>query len=96
MMRDRTFAPSPVPNAVRSADGKVLTAPAGWVLLPPLDAALIRRVKATGEHWVVQENNGRKVYSVYSRGVWAPKNTIDRIQGELGTERASEGFAKKK
>ena len=34
--------------------------PEGWVLLPPGDAALTRRVKATGAHWIVQE---RKVAS---------------------------------
>jgi hypothetical protein len=41
-----TFNAGPTPNTVRTADGKVLTVPAGWVLLPPGDAALTRRVKA--------------------------------------------------
>ena len=48
-----TFTPGPTPNTVRAADGKVLTVPEGWVLLPPGDAALTRRVKAAGDHWVV-------------------------------------------
>ena len=92
-MTDNTFTPGPTPNTVRSADGKVLTAPEGWVLLPPGDAALTRRVKAAGDHWVVQEKKGRKVFS---RGVWAPAATIDKIRAELEAERSTEGYAKRK
>src|SRR2546427_1094145 len=80
-------------HTVRAADGRVLTAPEDWVLLPPGDAALTRRVKAAGEHWVVQEKKGRKVFS---RGVWAPAATIDCIRAELEAERATEGHAKRK
>ena len=65
-----TFAPGPTPNTVRATDGKILTAPNGWVLFLPGDAALTRRVKAAGDHWVVQEKKGRKLFS---RGVWAPQ-----------------------
>ena len=54
-----TYSPGPTPNTVRTADGKVLTVPAGWVLLPPGDAALTRRVKAAGDHWVVAAKKGR-------------------------------------
>ena len=88
-----TFTPGPTPNTVRAADGKILTVPAGWVLLPPGDAALTRRVKAAGEHWVVQEKKGRKLFS---RGVWAPAPTIERIQADLEAERSTESFAKRK
>ena len=58
-----TFTPGPTPNTVRAADGTILTAPEGWIRLPPGDAALTRRVKEVGEHWVVQEQKGRKVFS---------------------------------
>jgi Uncharacterized conserved protein (DUF2293) len=88
-----TFSPGPTPNTVRSADGKVLTAPEGWILLPPGDAALTRRVKAAGDHWVVAEKKGRKVFS---RGVWTLATTAERIRAELEAERSTEGFAKKK
>lgn len=88
-----TFTPGPTPNTVRTADGKVLTVPEGWVLLPPGDAALTRRVKAAGDHWVVQEKRGRRIFS---RGVWAAAATIERIPTELDAERSTEGFAKKK
>src|SRR5215469_868145 len=90
---NKTFSPGPTPNTVRTADGKILTVPEGWALLPPGDAALTRRVKAAGEHWIVQEKKGRKTFS---RGVWAPAATIERIRAELECERSTEGYAKKK
>ena len=90
---NNTFAPGPTPNTVRAADGKVLTVPEGWVLLPPGDAALTRRVKEAGDHWVVQEKQGRKTFS---RGVWAPAATIDRIRAELAAERSTDGYAKRR
>src|SRR5438067_1122260 len=88
-----TFTPGPTPNTVRSADGRILTATDGWILLPPGDAALTRRTKAAGDHWIVQEKKGRKTFS---RGVWAPAATIDRIRAELEGERSSDSYAKRK
>jgi hypothetical protein len=92
-MGDQTFTPGPAPNTVRSADGQIRTVPDGWVLLPPGDAALTRRVKAAGVHWMVQEKRGRKVFS---RGIWAATATVDRLRADLAAERATEGFARKK
>jgi hypothetical protein len=54
-----TFSPGPTPNA----DGKVLTVFDDWVLVPPGDAALTRRIKAAGDYFAVAEKKGRKVYS---------------------------------
>jgi hypothetical protein len=92
-MTNQTFTPGPTPNTVRTADGKILIAPEGWVLLPPGDAALTRRVKAAGDHWAVAEKKGRKVFS---RGVWASAATIERIRAELEAERSTKSFAKKR
>jgi hypothetical protein len=91
-VNENTFTPGPTPNTVRSTDGKVLTAPEGWILLPRGDAALTRRVSA-GDHWVVAEKRGRKVFS---RGVRAAAATIDKIRAELEVERSTEGYAKRK
>ena len=88
-----TFTPGPTPNTVRAADGKVLNAPEDWALLPPGDAALTRRTKAAGDHWVVQEKKGRRTFS---KGVWAPATTIDRIREELDAERSTESYGKRK
>ena len=46
-----------------------------------------------GEHWIVQEKKGRKVFS---RGVWAPVATIEKIRAELEVERSTEGYAKRR
>ena len=62
-MSNNTFTPGPTPNTVRSTDGKVLTAPEGWILFPPGDAALTRRVKAAGDHWVVAEKRFFKEFN---------------------------------
>ncbi len=90
---DDVFFPGPTPNTVRAADGRILTPQEGWVLLPPGDAALTRRVKEADDHWVVQEKKGRKVFS---RGVWAPAATIVRIRAELVAERDTESYAKRR
>src|SRR4051795_9592767 len=92
-MDDTAFSPGPTPNTVRAADGTVLSAPEGWALLPPGDAGLTRRVKAAGDHWVVQDKVGR---TMFSRGVWASSATIDRIRAELEAERSTAAYAKRK
>ena len=92
-MSNCTFSPGPTPETVRTADGKVLSAPDGWDLLPPGDAALTRRVRVAGDHWVVAQKKGRQVFS---KGIWAPASTIERIQAELIAERSKEGYAKRK
>ncbi|QVL34998.1 DUF2293 domain-containing protein [Telmatocola sphagniphila] len=89
----KPFTPGPTPNTVRAADGKVLSVPEGWVLLPPGDAALTRRVKAAGDHWIVAEKKGRKVFS---RGIWTSAATIESIRADLEAERSTESFAQKK
>lgn len=64
--RTLSFLPGPTPNTVRSADGKVFTAPKSWVLLPPGDAALTRRIKAAGDCWVVAEKRAEKSFQKVS------------------------------
>lgn len=92
-MTSNTVTPGRKPNTVRTANGQVLTVPAGWELLAPGDAALTRRVKAAGEHWIVVEKKGRRGFS---KGVWAPAATIARIRADLAAERSTESFAKRK
>ncbi|MGD9635505.1 MAG: DUF2293 domain-containing protein [Pirellulales bacterium] len=92
-MSEATYSPGPKAGTVRTADGKVVAVPKNWILLPPGDAALTRRVKAAGDHWVVREKKGRKMFS---KGVLAPAATIQRIQAELTAERSTESFGKRK
>lgn len=88
-----TYAPGPSPSTIRTNDGKIVPVPKGWILLTPGDAALTRRVKAAGDHFVVAEKKGRKVFS---KGVWAPAATIERLRAELEAERSTEAYSKRK
>lgn len=91
--RPNVYSPGPEPKTLRAADGRLVKTPPGWALLPPGDSGLTRRVKAAGEHFVVQEKKGRRVFSL---GVWAPATTIARSMVELEKERATEAYAKRK
>lgn len=86
-------APGPTPDTVIDASGQTLTPPPGWVLLPPGDAALTRRVKAGHDYWAVQEKKGRKIFS---RGIWAEEAVIQALRLQLEGERNTESFARKK
>lgn len=83
--RTRELFVGPAPERPRTASGEILTVPGHWALLAPGDAGLTRRVKAAGPTWTVREKRGRKLFS---RGLWAPAETIERIRDELATERA--------
>jgi hypothetical protein len=85
-------SPGPTDQSVRTADGTILPVPKGWILLPPGDAALTRRVKAAGDHWVVQEKKGRKIFT---RGVWVLSQTVERILADLTAERSTESYARR-
>ena len=91
-MTTQIFLPGPVLNTVRTHTGQILPVPHGWEFLAPGDAALTRRVKAAGDHWLLQEKVGRKVFS---RGVWAPAATITQVRSELAAERSTDAYAKK-
>ena len=84
--------PGPRANTVRTEGGTIQVVPDGWILLPPGDAALTRRVKAAGRHWLVQEKKGRREFS---RGVWAPAETIAEVELTLKKEREHPSYAKK-
>lgn len=92
-MPAQTFLPGPSPETVRTPSGQTLKVPAGWLHLPPGDAGVTRRVKAAGEFWLVQEKVGRKVFS---RGIWAPRETIERVRQELAAERSTDAYARRR
>src|SRR4051794_27534349 len=89
----RVVSPGPDGRSVRTASGEVLRAPADWVLLPPGDAGLTRRVKAAGPTWTVQEKVGRRTFS---RGVWASASSVASIGRDLEAERATPEYARKR
>jgi hypothetical protein len=84
--------PGPTPSTVRSPTGEILTPPADWSLVPPGDPALTRRLKLAGPTWLVQEKVGRKLFS---RGLYAPRASVDQIRAALAAERSDPSYARK-
>ena len=86
------YAPGPDGRSVIDPQGRAVPVPAGWVLVPPGDATLTRRVKAAGPHFVVAERVGRRTMS---RGVWAASSTVAAVKDDLRSERATPEYATK-
>ncbi len=82
-------APGRSPHSVIAGDGTELAVPSDWELLPPGDAGLTRRVKASTPTWTVQIKKGRKTFSL---GVWASGSVIAQRRAELESERATEKY----
>jgi len=93
MAESLTLAPTRDPHVFVAPDGRHLTPPAGWACLPPGDAALTRRVKLAGPSWAVIEKKGRKAFS---KGLWAPAETIATMRAALDAERSTDAYAKKR
>lgn len=91
--QSRIVAPGPHARSVRTTSGEVLEPPADWVLVPPGDAGLTRRVKAGGPTWTVQQKKGRKLFSL---GVWAPAARVESIRQGLDSERAEPQYARRR
>jgi hypothetical protein len=89
----RTVLAGKSSRTVQAGDGGELKVPDDWELLPPGDAALTRRVKASGPSWTVQEKKGRRTFS---RGVWACQKRIAKIRSDLQAERSTDAYAKRR
>jgi hypothetical protein len=92
-MFEKIFRPGPRPNSVINEYDIIIPTPDGWSLLPPGDAGLTRRVKASGDYWVVQEKKGRRIFS---KGIWTATASIEKIRLELEAERSTESYSKRK
>lgn len=90
--KTRTVSPGPRERTVRTQEGDILDVPDDWMLLPPGDAMLTRRVKKLGACWTVKEKKGRRMFS---RGVWAPGRRIERLRAEVGATKSSADYARK-
>lgn len=90
--RRRDVSPGSHERQVKTVEGELLQVPTGWSLLAPGDAALSRRVKTEGPCWCVTEKRGRKVFS---RGIWAPHERIERVRAELAIERDKPDYQRK-
>lgn len=82
----------PRPRTVVADGGRIHEIPVGWILLPPGDAGLTRRVKSAGPTWTMREKKGRRIMSL---GVWANAENIEKAKAELEAERSTESYAAK-
>ena len=85
-------SPGPDDRTVRMPNGSLRRMPDDWELVPPGDPALTRRIKADGEHVVVQEKRGRRTFS---RGVWADAARVAAIRAALVAERDDPAYRRK-
>jgi hypothetical protein len=90
--RTRDVSPGPDSRRVRTSSGELLDVPRDWVLVPPGDPALTRRIKQAGPTWSVSELRGRKKFS---RGVWAPAHRVAQLREELESERKNPAYERK-
>jgi hypothetical protein len=87
------LSPTADPRVFVAPDGRKVSPPADWACLPPGDAMITRRVKQAGPSWAIVEKKGRKVFS---KGVWAPRATIEQVKAGANAERSTEAYAKKR
>jgi hypothetical protein len=84
---------SPGPNgSLINEYGQPVKPPIAWVFLPAGDAGVTRKVTAKGEYWRVQYKKGRRTIS---KGVWAPKATIQQAQEAVTEVRETDEYKKK-
>lgn len=88
----REVRPGPRPRTVLNEHGIVEAVPGAWILLPPGDAALSRRIKQDGPTLTVIELKGRKRFS---RGIWAPADRIEVLRAALEVERQDPSYQRK-
>ena len=73
-------------------NGQPVTPPEGWAFLPAGDAGVTRKVSSAGAFWRVQVKMGRRIIS---KGLWAPKNTIELAVLQMQSTRQTELYQKK-
>ncbi|MDF1837144.1 MAG: DUF2293 domain-containing protein [Planctomycetota bacterium] len=89
----KAVRPSDRERIVLDESGKALSVPSDWILVPPGDPALTRRIKAGGPSWQMQEKKGRRTFS---KGLWAEGQRVAEIQANLVVEREDPAYAKRR
>ena len=73
-------------------DGEFVTVPDNWDFVPSGDPGLTRRLKASGDCWIVVY---RRKNRIESKGLWTDAARISAIRDELEKERSSPEYLKK-
>ena len=88
----REVRPAPKPGHVLNEHFALEAVPEGWVLVPPGDAALSRRIRAEGASWTMIEVKGRKRFS---RGIWVAAERLAVLHAELESERSDPAWQRR-
>lgn len=73
-------------------ENDILELPKDWEFVPSGDALLTRRLKATGEYWLVLTKYKNKISSC---GLCVPQNALTEIKAKITAERADPKYQKK-
>ncbi len=73
-------------------DDKKVTAPEGWVFVPSGDPGLTRRLKASGEYWVLVHRRKNRVEAL---GLWTDGARVESLKNQLEAERSDPAYQKK-
>ncbi len=85
--------PGRKPRTVLSQKNEVMHVPPDWVLLPPGDATLTRRVKSAADTcWLVKEKVRKRMMS---KGIWVSGDLVAAERKKLETERADPSYEKR-
>lgn len=80
-------------GVLKDTNGNILTPPENWSFLAAGDAGITRKVTSKGEYWRVQFKKGRRLMS---KGIWAPRATIEIAVHEMNETRNTEAYQKKR
>ena len=79
-------------RTVIGEQGVSMDVPDGWEFCPAGDAGVTRKITSKKNYWRVEVKFRKRMIS---KGVWAPKETIDWAKSETDAVRSTDGYKKK-
>lgn len=73
-------------------DGKEVSPPDGWIFIPSGDPGLTRRLKSSGDYWVLVHRRKNRVESL---GLWADGVRAGEVKARLDAERSDPAYSRK-
>ncbi|MDD3117859.1 MAG: DUF2293 domain-containing protein [Victivallales bacterium] len=73
-------------------EGKIVTPPHGWMMVPSGDAGLTRRLKTTGDYWLMVHRRRNRIEAT---GVWLDATVAAAVREQLTAERSAPAYRKK-
>ena len=73
-------------------EGKTVTIPSGWIFVPSGDPGLTRRLKASGDYWVLVHKRKNRIEAL---GLFTLSAQVDRVKRILEMERSTPAYRNK-